>query len=125
MNALCASTHLLVPTALTAVSAEPVANFLAMARVVKDKLNPNLKMIGVVETLRPQVYFQKSAQDARELAYITVQRGIQRYFPEAGILEEDVPRLDSMVEEGIAYQDDIRVRRIFERLCAKIKEELT
>lgn len=125
MNALCASTHLFVPTAFTAVSAEPVANFLAMARVVKDKLNPNLKMIGVVETLRPTGKVAKSAEDARELALITVQRGLQRYFPEATILEDDVPRLNSMVEEGIAYQDDIRVQRVFERLCAKIKEELT
>jgi chromosome partitioning protein len=125
MNALCASTHLLVPTALTAVSAEPVANFLAMARVVKDKLNPNLKMIGVVETLRQQGRAAKSAVDAREHAYITVQRGIQRHFPEATILEEDVPRINSIVEEGIAYQEDVRVQRIFERLCAKIKEELT
>jgi len=125
MNALCASTHLLVPTAFTAVSAEPVANFLAMARIVKDKLNPNLKMIGVVETLRPTGKVSQSAMDARELAHITVQRGIQRYFPEATILEDDVPRLNSMVEEGIAYQDDLQVQRIFERLCAKIKKELT
>ena len=125
MNALCASTHLIVPTSFTAISAEPVANFLAMARAVKDKLNPNLKMIGVVETLRPTGKVGKAAEDARELARLTVQRGLQRYFPDASILEKDVPRLNQLAEEGIAYQDDLRVQGIFEQLCAKIKEELT
>jgi len=125
MNALCASTHLIVPTAFTAVSAEPVANFLAMARAVKTKLNPHLKMIGVVETLTPTGNVSQAAKEARELARLTVQRALQRYFPDSSILERDVPRINSLIEEGIAYQDDPRVQAIFEQLCAKIREELT
>jgi cellulose biosynthesis protein BcsQ len=125
MNALCASTHLIVPTSFTAVSAEPVANFLAMARAVKDKLNPNLKMIGVIETLRPTVAVSKAVKDANELARLTVVRGLQRYFPDASILERDVPRMNSVMEGGIAYQEDQRAQAIFEQLCAKLREELT
>jgi len=125
MNALCASTHLIVPTSFTAVSAEPVANFLAMARAVKDKLNPNLKMIGVIETLRPTVAVSKAVKDANELARITVQRALRRYFPDASILERDVPRMNSVMEGGIAYQEDQRAQGIFEQLGATIRKELT
>jgi cellulose biosynthesis protein BcsQ len=125
MNALCASTHLVVPTSFTAVSAEPVANFLAMARAVKDKLNPNLKMVGVIETLRPTVAVSKAVKDANELARLTVQRGLQRYFPDAAILERDVPRLNSVMEGGIAYQEDQRAQAIFEQLCTELRGHLT
>jgi cellulose biosynthesis protein BcsQ len=125
MNALCASTHLIVPTSFTAISAEPVANFLAMARAVKDKLNPNLKMIGIVETLRPTVAVSRAAKDAREIARITVQRALQRYFPDASILERDVPHMNSIIEGGIAYQEDARAEGIFEQLRANLKEEFT
>lgn len=51
VNALCASTHLLVPTALTPVSARAVAPFLRMARNIKLELNQELKLAGVVATL--------------------------------------------------------------------------
>ena len=125
MNALCASTHLIVPTAFTAVSAEPVANFLAMARAVKAKLNPHLKMIGVVETLSPAGSVSGGAKEARELARITVQRALQRHFPDASILERDIPRMNSLIEDGIAYQSDSRVEAIFDQLCSKVREELT
>ena len=67
MNALCASTHLIVPTAFTAVSAEPVGNFLAVAKAVKAKLNPHLKMVGVVETLKSTVSVSRDAADFKRL----------------------------------------------------------
>ena len=125
INGLCASTHLLVPTSFTAVAAEPVANFLAMAKAVKDKLNPNLKMIGVVETLTPTGSVSKAANDARALARLTVERALRRYFPDASIFERDIPRMNSMIDDGLAFQDDPKVEAIFEQLCSEIRGKLT
>jgi chromosome partitioning protein len=51
VNAMCASTHLLVPTALTPISARAVGPFLKMAREIKLELNQELKLAGVVATL--------------------------------------------------------------------------
>jgi cellulose biosynthesis protein BcsQ len=51
VNAMCASTHLLVPTALTPISARAVSPFLTMARNIKLELNQELKLAGVVGTL--------------------------------------------------------------------------
>jgi chromosome partitioning protein len=51
VNALCASTHLLVPTALTPISARAVGPFLRMVRSLKLELNQELKLAGVVGTL--------------------------------------------------------------------------
>lgn len=125
INGLCASTHLLVPTSFTGVSAEPVANFLAMARAVKDKLNPNLKMIGVVETLTPTGSVSQAAKDARALARLTVERALQTYFPDASIFARDVPRMNAMIDDGLASQDDPKVEAIFEQLCTEIRGKLT
>jgi chromosome partitioning protein len=125
INGLCASTHLLVPTAFTGVSAEPVANFLAMAKAVKDKLNPNLKMIGVVETLTPTGSVSQAAKDARALARLTVERALRRYFPDSAIFERDIPRMNPMIDDGVAFLDDPRVEAIFEQLCMEIRGRLT
>jgi chromosome partitioning protein len=51
VNAMCASTHLLVPTALTTISARAVGPFLSMARGIKLDLNQEMKLAGVVATL--------------------------------------------------------------------------
>jgi cellulose biosynthesis protein BcsQ len=51
VNALCASTHLLVPTALTPISSRAVSPFLRMVREIKLELNQELKLAGVVATL--------------------------------------------------------------------------
>jgi cellulose biosynthesis protein BcsQ len=125
VNGLCACTHLIVPTAFTAASAEPVANFLAMAKAMKLKFNPNLKLVGVVETLTPAGNVGQAARQARELARITVQRALRTHFPDALILERDIPRNNALAEEGIPYNDNQTVRGIIEQLGAQVREELT
>lgn len=51
VNALATSTHLLVPTAMTTVSARSVSPFLFLAKKLRNELNRNLKLAGVVPTL--------------------------------------------------------------------------
>lgn len=54
INALCASTHLLVPTVPDNSSLEAVANFLKMYRRVTARLNHNIQLLGVAPTLTLQ-----------------------------------------------------------------------
>ena len=53
INALCASTHVLVPTIFNPLAAEPVENFIRASKLLMDKLNPKLSFVGVVETMTP------------------------------------------------------------------------
>lgn len=54
INALCASTHLLIPTVPDNSSLEAVANFLKMYRRVTARLNHNINLLGVAPTLTLQ-----------------------------------------------------------------------
>jgi chromosome partitioning protein len=47
VDALCASTHVLVPTIFNPLSAEPVQNFVRMAKGLMDTLNPKLEFLGI------------------------------------------------------------------------------
>lgn len=51
INALCASTHLLIPAVPDNSTLEATANFLRMARNVTRRLNPALRLAGVVPSL--------------------------------------------------------------------------
>ena len=52
VNALCASTHVIVPTILDGLSSETVPSFLRQTRsLVKASLNPHIELAGVVGTM--------------------------------------------------------------------------
>ncbi len=62
-NALCASTHVLVPTILDNMSATAAVNTLDAILKLKDRVSPTLKIVGVV----PTFVFQSTGYKAREL----------------------------------------------------------
>src|SRR6266545_1273759 len=51
INGFCASTHLLIPTVYDKMSAEAVGTFLNGVRVLKNALNTQIDLLGVVGTL--------------------------------------------------------------------------
>src|SRR5215471_902870 len=62
INALCASTHLLIPTVYDNLSAEAVGTFLSGVQVLKSNLNPRMDLLGVIGTLT----FQQAGLNNRE-----------------------------------------------------------
>jgi len=62
INALCASTHLLIPTVYDNLSAEAVGTFLNGVHVLKTRLNPCIDLLGVIGTLT----FQQAGLNNRE-----------------------------------------------------------
>ena len=52
INGFCASTHLLVPTVYDKLSAEAVGTFLNGVRTLKNALNTQIDLLGVVGTLK-------------------------------------------------------------------------
>ncbi|MEO0714433.1 MAG: AAA family ATPase [Pseudomonadota bacterium] len=48
INAFCAATHILVPTILDSLSSEATVYFVEQSESLRQQVNPNLKMIGIL-----------------------------------------------------------------------------
>ncbi len=124
INALCASTHFLVPAAFTLLAAEPVPNFLKTVADLRRRLNPSLQFLGVLETLAPR---GNQGKDAREQARSTMQEGLHRlrpHFPNGRILETVMPWRLAFANPGFAYADSKTARDIFNALGTEIDARL-
>lgn len=121
INALCCSTHVLVPTIFNPIAAEPVENFLVAAKRMMSTMNPSLQYAGVLETLAPSTGVNKAARaEGRRI----VEEAIARSFPEISILKTSVPQAVSIARGGVAYLNDVRARRHFDALGNEISERL-
>jgi cellulose biosynthesis protein BcsQ len=121
INALCASTHVLVPTIFNPIAAEPVSNFLAASTLLMHKLNPTLDFIGVVETMAPR---KGEGEKARSEGRRLIQEALDQSFPTIRILNSYVPRRTAMSDGGIAYLDNREARAIFDELGREIGKRM-
>src|SRR5262249_27710251 len=125
INALCASTHLLIPTVYDNLSAEAVGTFLNGVQVLKSHLNSRIDLLGIVGTLTfQQTGLNGREQKAKNIAVAEVQRtwGANHYF-----FNRHIPRRAAIaVAAGtsLAYLDDDTVRRWFDELGGEAIERL-
>jgi chromosome partitioning protein len=115
LNALCTSTHLLVPTVLDSISAEAVTNFLRMVYTNVKPLNPSLELAGVVGTMTHQ---QTALMDWENRAKAFVEQRIPLVWNQSGeewkkIFVRHIPRKAAIAHaagSSISYfSDDSRV----------------
>jgi cellulose biosynthesis protein BcsQ len=123
INALCASNYLVVPTIFNMLSAETVGNFLqTVKQLLLLDLNPQLKVLGVLETLTPPI---NQAQDERAAARATIEEALQSLqLPSATLFDINIPRRNAIAEAGLAYLRDAGARQIFDTLGATIVEKV-
>src|SRR5215510_3107966 len=125
INGFCASTHLLVPTVYDKMSAEAVGTFLQGVRSLKNRLNTQIDLLGVVGTLtHRQDSLLPREQNARNMAKDQVTRawGANHY-----IFERHIPRRSAIAEAAggdIAFYRDETVRSLFAALGAEIAGRL-
>lgn len=104
INALCASTHLLVPTVMDRTSAEAVGSFLRAAHNLKATLNPSLELLGIVGLLTHQ---QHGLHVTEERAKIRILEQLpQVWSPNQIFFDRHIPRrmeFSRAAGEGIAY----------------------
>jgi chromosome partitioning protein len=120
INALCTSTHVLVPTIFNPIAAEPVPNFLGAAASLLHNLNPTARFVGIVETMAPPA---NQGQPARAKARGTIEAALQGH-PGIGILQTCIPRRMPIAEGGIAYLEDKDARAIFDELGNEISRRI-
>jgi chromosome partitioning protein len=102
INALCASTHVLIPAIFNPLAAEPVDNFLRTSKALMNELNPKLAFLGVLETMSPRA---NEGQDVRAEGRRVIIEALQRFHPAVTILGSHVPRRTAFAE-GVAYLKD-------------------
>lgn len=125
-NALCASTHVLVPTILDNMSATAAVNTLDAILKLKDRVSPTLKIVGVV----PTFVFQSTGYKTREmeaLAYIKgeIANSLARrqdtpiqVFESERILRKQA--FANVAGEKVAFFEDPEVRAMFTKLGESI-----
>ncbi|MBL8559924.1 MAG: ParA family protein [Hyphomonadaceae bacterium] len=126
INALCASTHLLVPTTLDDMSGQAAEYFLAQISRMSESVFPKLKVIGIVPTI---VY-----QDGNTLIGEKRTRERLTNYGKAVWKRDDfvlvdgaVPRLadiSNYAGSGVASVRKRNVRQIFEKLAAEVEKRL-
>jgi cellulose biosynthesis protein BcsQ len=123
INALCASNYLIVPTIFNMLSAETVGNFLqTVKQLFLLDLNPQLKVLAVLETLAPPI---NQFQNDRAAARATIEEALQRLqLPSETLLDINIPRRNALAQTGLAYLKDAEARQIFDTLGTTIVEKV-
>ena len=125
INGFCASTHLLVPTVYDKMSAEAVGTFLHGVRTLKNRLNTQIDLLGVVGTLtHRQDSLVPREQNARNMAKDQIARA---WGPNHYVFERHIPRRSAIAEAAgndIAFYRDETARALFAALGAEIAGRL-
>jgi cellulose biosynthesis protein BcsQ len=123
INALCASTDLLIPTKLDVTSAEAVGPFWSKVEALTRDLNPHLKLAGVVGTLTRIDGLEEPEQDA----IATLRRQVPNVGSEEPLFRRILPYKKAVASEagtGIAYVADSPVRKIFAAIGDQLAERI-
>ena len=125
INALCASTHFLVPTILDDASAHAVSYLNAELEGHGTRLFPSLKCAGIVPTMvwRDSSFTQREHE---QIDYINTSFRSFSVGEDSLLRNARVPRLASISKfaDRIAYYENSDVRHIFDRAAKTLLERL-
>ena len=126
VNALCSSTHLLVPTVLDRLSSEAVTAFLAELRNMKPDLFPSLNLLGVVAT---KVRNDTERTDYENRSWDRIEQSGRGAWGDDVYLfrEATVPIRTAIARSAgydVVYREDRDAQEIFDRLGDAVKGRL-
>jgi chromosome partitioning protein len=125
INALCASTHLIVPTKYDKLSAEAVGPFLNAVRKLKGHTNPDLKFAGVIGMMTRQ---QSRLSADEESAFDLIQQQVAAVWPQnPHIYNRHIPNRAAFTRAAgrtIAYLEDDDVRQMVNELGQEIRARM-
>jgi chromosome partitioning protein len=120
VNAICASTHLLLPSPLTKTDTEAIGPTLKNVKKLKSKLNPDLQLLGVVKLTREE----NRLFEAEQLALKLVQQALDvEGWGDYCIFNRSIPRLaaiNKVAGTDIPYLTDRPFRELFDKLGDEI-----
>jgi cellulose biosynthesis protein BcsQ len=119
VNALCASTHIVVPFVLDILSAERVGLFLRTVRSMRGQLFPHLELAGVVGTLKGDG--SERLRNTEQKAILEAERGVLRNWGAGHYVLTDVliPRKQPIADTaGIGV--NLEVAALFDPLGQRL-----
>ncbi len=127
INALCASTHLLIPTILDLLSSEAVTYFAQQLQELRPAVFPHLNLVGVVPTMVSPGRAELTNREDRVAERINAE--MRRLLgADSWVLKDAaIPRLAAimnMAGEGIAYVMNQEARDLFNVIGPKISKRL-
>ena len=122
VNALCASSHVVVPTLMTQTSSEPIDQMLQMFKHTFKDLNSDLRLAGVIAN---QTY--RSDLIARERAIIDNINQTLSTYSNSRVFNRNIRMIASILREAgtaIPYQNHQDVRLAFDQLGQEILDSI-
>lgn len=128
INALCASTHLLVPTTLDDMSAQAAIYFLTQLNRMRETVFPSLRILGVVPTITSREREEDlQLQEVRSLARLR-KFGSEEWKRDDFVLAEAVVRRRAEIARaagvGVAYTRSHAAKEVFEKLGKAVQSRL-
>ena len=122
VNALCASTHLFIPTVLDNLSAETVGAFAKKIHDMRGHVLPRLNVAGIIGTMVPSKNLSAKTEDAAKLAEGKAREelGGQGYFMWDAFLVKSTA-ISNTTDEGIAYLKNSTARNLFDPIGDEIE----
>jgi chromosome partitioning protein len=126
INALCASTHLIIPTILDLLSAEAITYFAQQMSELRPAIFPHLRLFGVIPTMT----YRSSELTIRENRVAErINSEVRRILGgDAWVLgEAAIPRTSAIYNsagEGIAYVMSSEAREILDSIGQKVSKRL-
>jgi chromosome partitioning protein len=121
INALAASTHLIVPTIADRLSSDAVRTFLQMTQSLRGALFPRLEFAGVVLTMTTQIGLTTTEQ--AEVTRLRRDLNSLNLASPAHFFDRNIPDRAAIAQassHGIAYVENSAVREIFNSLGDEI-----
>ena len=123
ISALCASTHLVIPTNLDQLSTETIGSFLNRVRSLKQSLNLPIELAGVLGTMT----YRDVLTDAENDAIGTIRDGISQWGSDTHIFKRTIPRkqvLANVAGSDIGYRVNSEIRTIFNTLGLELESRI-
>lgn len=121
MNALCASTDLIVPFVLDILSAERVGMFLGTVRRMRGQLFPHLELAAVVGTFKGDA--TGNLRDAEERAVTEAERGVRMNWGSGDfVLKDTLIARKQPIADTAGIGIDVAVAKFFDPLGDKLFE---
>ncbi len=123
INALCASTHLLVPTTLDDMSAQAAQYFLDQISRMKGTVFPGLRVLGIVPTIvRQQGSFLEEESDAID----RLKENGQRVWSRNDLVMEEAilfrrASISKYAGKGVAYTHTAQAAQLFQALATEVQ----
>lgn len=124
ISALCASTHLLVPTNLDRLSAETIGSFLSRVRSLKEALGLPISLAGVLGTM---TFKQTGLTPSEEDAIGTIRDGLLEWGKDGYIFQCKLPRkkvFSDLAGSDVGYRRDRQARILFNTLGDELTERI-